>query len=353
MTRQITSCQTCRRRKVRCDRRTPICSVCQRGNHACTYQSPSLTRIVPSRRFDGRATLGRDNASTLHQDPSETKHGSSSSVTSTLASYTSPPASMNTLPDKAKTAQHRGTLLVENECSRFVPPSHWAFPGEPSRATDTATVQADSLSTSMDEATRDVLMNPESAAQWPGDSRRYCAVPSRPLPYNTQPSGPSLIYALMGSRANEEDDEIITQYYPQSATECRFLLDVFTSNVEAVISLFHKPTLRRAFDAHLAQQQLYEPDTGSLGPASDKESHFEPLMFSIFFSAIYIMEVTQVYSMFCASKKDLLRRFESALMLALEKESFLSSPAIAVIQAFVLFLVCMPHRFFSEQDCIG
>lgn len=340
MTRQITSCLTCRRRKVRCDRRTPICSVCQRGNHACTYQSPSLTRIVPTTISGGMVAWGQENASILHRGPSETKHGSSGSVTSTPASCTSPAAGMNTLPDKAKTTQHRGTLIMENECSRFVPPSHWVSAAEPTRANDVATVRAQSLSTNMDEATRDVLMNPERVAQWPKNVRRCCAIPDRPLPYNTQSSRPSLIYALMGSRLDEEDKDITTQYYPQSATECRFLLDVFTSNVEAVISLFHKPTLRRAFDAHLAQQQLYEPATVALGPDSDRESHFEPLLFSIFFSAIYSMEATQVDAMFGASKTDMLKRFESALVLALDKESFMSSPAIAVLQAFVLFLVC-------------
>lgn len=341
MTRQITSCLTCRRRKVRCDRRTPICSVCQRGNHACTYQSPSLTRIVPTTISGGMVAWGQENASILHRGPSETKHGSSGSVTSTPASCTSPAAAgMNTLPDKAKTTHHRGTLIMENECSRFVPPSHWASAAEPTRATDVATVRAQSLTTNMDEATRDVLMNPERVAQWPKNGRRSCAIPDRPLPYNTQSSRPSLIYALMGSRLDEEDKDITSQYYPQSATECRFLLDVFTSNVEAVISLFHKPTLRRAFDAHLAQQQLYEPATVALGSDSDRESHFEPLLFSIFFSAIYSMEATQVDAMFGASKTDMLKRFESALVLALDKESFISSPAIAVLQAFVLFLVC-------------
>lgn len=35
--RIITSCLTCRRRKVKCDHKYPICSACSRGNHVCYY----------------------------------------------------------------------------------------------------------------------------------------------------------------------------------------------------------------------------------------------------------------------------------------------------------------------------
>lgn len=35
--RIISSCLTCRRRKVRCDHVHPVCGACARGNHVCTY----------------------------------------------------------------------------------------------------------------------------------------------------------------------------------------------------------------------------------------------------------------------------------------------------------------------------
>ncbi|CAG8900661.1 unnamed protein product [Penicillium nalgiovense] len=44
--RPITSCLPCRSRKVKCDRRQPQCSACERGEYACSYvlkpQSPGL-----------------------------------------------------------------------------------------------------------------------------------------------------------------------------------------------------------------------------------------------------------------------------------------------------------------------
>ena len=43
--RVITACVTCRRRKVKCDHKQPICSACQKGNHACSYlRVPTDTR---------------------------------------------------------------------------------------------------------------------------------------------------------------------------------------------------------------------------------------------------------------------------------------------------------------------
>lgn len=40
--RVISSCLTCRRRKVKCDHVHPVCGACTRGNHVCTYASDQV-----------------------------------------------------------------------------------------------------------------------------------------------------------------------------------------------------------------------------------------------------------------------------------------------------------------------
>ncbi|PQE30552.1 hypothetical protein CJF32_00010066 [Rutstroemia sp. NJR-2017a WRK4] len=40
----ITACETCRKRKKRCDEQRPRCSSCQRRNMPCTYQEPKLVK---------------------------------------------------------------------------------------------------------------------------------------------------------------------------------------------------------------------------------------------------------------------------------------------------------------------
>jgi hypothetical protein len=47
--RTISSCLTCRRRKVKCDHVHPICGACTRGSHACTW-----TDIVQGQTIAGR-----------------------------------------------------------------------------------------------------------------------------------------------------------------------------------------------------------------------------------------------------------------------------------------------------------
>ncbi|KAF4537136.1 C6 transcription factor, partial [Lasiodiplodia theobromae] len=46
--RAITSCFTCRQRKVKCDREHPTCSACRTANRACDYFDPGERDAVGS-----------------------------------------------------------------------------------------------------------------------------------------------------------------------------------------------------------------------------------------------------------------------------------------------------------------
>lgn len=299
MTRQITSCLTCRRRKVRCDRRTPICAVCQRGNHVCSYQSIAQTRTYT----DGTSNLdnapwGQNYNASLHRQSPDTNHVTSGSTPSTTAS-----------------------------CSATIPTN---------------------TSAAIDRALRGVIISPgRNTAQPTSNSHQPSSEPTLPLPYSARPPGnASFIYSFMNQHS--EDDNDLALYYPQSLSDCHLLFDNFVSNVQAATCLFHEPTLRQAFDAHLAQQELYAPTAVPPAQQHTYTGYFAPLVFSVFFSAIYSMDAIQVNSMFGANKTDILKRFEAALVLALEKGSFLSSPTVPVLQAFVLYLVssiCMLITF--------
>ena len=48
--RSITSCVTCRRRKVRCDRQKPSCARCSISGYGCTYSSTEIPDRVPTPR---------------------------------------------------------------------------------------------------------------------------------------------------------------------------------------------------------------------------------------------------------------------------------------------------------------
>jgi hypothetical protein len=56
--RIISSCLTCRRRKVKCDHVHPVCGACQRGSHVCTWTEQVQTPTVAGRISKSSATGG-------------------------------------------------------------------------------------------------------------------------------------------------------------------------------------------------------------------------------------------------------------------------------------------------------
>lgn len=343
MTRQITSCLTCRRRKVRCDRRTPICSICQKGNYTCAYKSQSLRENRANRSSDSQtATWDQGFVSTAHQEHPNMENGSSCVRDNDSERKGGRPTQLNE------------TVFLQDEYSRLIASTNGTSSmTEPFKAADCSSSDAHpsasaSASSVVGDAGQNMATNVsvDIARQSKNDQHRGAEAIS-PLPYNTSfSSSQACISTLMGARLNANKN--LTSYYPQSERLCRRLSDTFFSNVEPVLCLFHKPTLRRAFNAHLAQQELYSSVLPRLSPSKPSRTDpFEPLLFSIFFSAIHSMDAIQVHDMFGVNKTDMLTRFEEAFMSALDNESFLSRPSIAVLQAFVLYLVSSYKiRFF-------
>jgi hypothetical protein len=168
--RQILSCLTCRRRKVGCDHKQPICTACERGGHDCEYtpgthanaHSVQSGRVRKSTSSD--ATKQKDNPKQIEArmekvetllhiimgatgspqcrtTPSEAigpslfttgsqsrNRSISTNGSSSLDGYSS---TGNLTNDGGE-----GTLLVENGQSRFVSAMHWSLlAGEVSSST--------------------------------------------------------------------------------------------------------------------------------------------------------------------------------------------------------------------------
>lgn len=104
--------------------------------------------------------------------------------------------------------------------------------------------------------------------------------------------------------------------------------DIYLENCEAILSMFHKPTTFRIV------KQAHE-DLSSLSKAN------ELLMFSIYFATINSMPTDDVFHRFGADKGSLLTHYENAIQRALVKVGFLSTQDLTVLQAFVLYLVCL------------
>jgi hypothetical protein len=69
--RVISSCLTCRRRKVKCDHAHPICGACTRGSHVCTWTDQAQAQTAggritkPSIGANGKITKNNDVQSRL------------------------------------------------------------------------------------------------------------------------------------------------------------------------------------------------------------------------------------------------------------------------------------------------
>lgn len=149
--RIISSCLTCRRRKVRCDHGHPVCGACTRGNHVCTYATDQSTtgsvgRISKpalagsgkmSRNSDVQSRLDRlelllekavsgqpvQPASSDRRDEDHFKPEPDSQLSPSSNSQTSVGAGMSS-------DNQDGTLLLDGGQSQFVSSLHYALLAE-------------------------------------------------------------------------------------------------------------------------------------------------------------------------------------------------------------------------------
>ncbi|KAF4235828.1 hypothetical protein CNMCM8980_003197 [Aspergillus fumigatiaffinis] len=274
--RPITSCLPCRRRKVKCDRRQPICFTCERGNHACSYVSapqPSALASEPSRvtkSIDTKmssSTLTRINprlqrlADILAQAQSLPYEASEQS-SSLPESY--PTIRSSALPGDVAAPQRQSqedVLILENGVPRFISGKHWAWMAE-----EIQDIQ--SLLTELQEP---------SPKEVPDDH---------------------LIWETDTSRSN------LYSFYPDTREDCYLLLNVFLANVDPIVRIVHRPSLARRFDGfirtHYSLDKAQVDGSYSHYTAFDphQSNAFDPLAMSIFYAAINSMQETDVSAVF-------------------------------------------------------
>jgi Zn(2)-Cys(6) binuclear cluster domain-containing protein len=72
----LLSCQYCKKRKLRCDRRLPVCGRCTESNRECDYPGQRQTSLGKKTQMrDLEAKLGKDSSSTVNEI-SPFSHGS-------------------------------------------------------------------------------------------------------------------------------------------------------------------------------------------------------------------------------------------------------------------------------------
>ncbi|CAI6333255.1 unnamed protein product [Periconia digitata] len=307
--RVISSCLTCRRRKVRCDHVHPVCGACSRGNHVCTYANdgssaahgainrhkvskPSLSsgaRAAAGGGGDIQSRLERleqllEKAVSLNAVPSSpTKVDSTNDQSKT--NHASPSDSQTSQQGMSSDNQD-GTLLLDGEQTRFVSSLHYAL-------------LADEI-----QDIKAILSDQEEERQ-------------------DKPTRENLVHFLSLGRARISQS--LEQIFPPQDHQ-NILLDLYFTNVDPMLHITHRPTLIRKF-------RTYVQDT-------------HPLSFAILFAAVNALPSTVVENKFGEKKEELLTRLELGVEIGLARENYLTTSSLEVFQAFVIWLTCIT----KEED---
>ncbi|KAH8702191.1 putative C6 transcription factor [Talaromyces proteolyticus] len=334
--RIVTSCLTCRRRKVKCDHKQPVCSTCERGKHPCSYikSQPSppsrppatINRTSRPRPRDGQDEI-RNRLERLEKlleqaiaggngmsqpSPSgvlDSRMETSGNGDHRVASVVTP--TPNNRSETLSIDGYDGALLLEaeNGQSRWVSSLHYAL-----------------LADEINDVK--MLLGNQAAP----DATDY----------------PVLEQANTSFLFSTPSVDSLAPWLPTTAEDCTTLLDIFFLNVDPMTRLIHKPSLKRRFMQYLyytygtiSQISSEEIDLSVQAPSFRS---FEPLALAIFHSAVNSMSPEDVAERFSADKKTSLAQFQRGVEFGLAREEFLTTASIEVLQAFVLLLTCQSRE---------
>ncbi|KAJ5545874.1 hypothetical protein N7494_003459 [Penicillium frequentans] len=337
------SCVTCRRRKVRCNKRSP-CSNCVKANVDCVFPPPGRAPRRSKRPPDAEllSRLRRLEGVIKHLSDKNGEAGSVSSVspiqtasstftstapTNTTAN-TSPPASTNPPTSVDPKAQNGvcpfedndpkklapgkfenefGRLVIEEGRSRYVSNRLWASLGDEV------------------EELQDILDHSSSEEE---------DVPSPDFSHSGSQDGFLFGYYSLAHSLRE--------YHPPLPKVSKFW-EIYNQNVAPLITILHKATVRS-----LLIEAAQHPE------ALDKNS--EALVFSIYLSAIVSSKPEDCLAQLGEDRKTAVKRYRFAVEQALARAGFLNTQSLVLLQAAILFLICIRReddsKFVWSMDAI-
>ncbi|KAF9639211.1 putative chromosome condensation protein [Lasiodiplodia theobromae] len=372
--RAITSCDTCRRRKVKCDRNHPICSACRTAGRPCLYNESSVRQLgihaaAPPPGSSRRRGVRNDSPSTTTTTTATTsgvqrRQRSSTSArwsptsydgidtrlerlesllervihaSSTAAAAAPPSASHRTPVPVAQQQQQQLEEAVDSQQnSRHV--STRASPEQPSPAAEPIRAEKD------DDGT---LLLGQGGSQFVS-SHHWSLLATELqdireiLSTDKEPSTPDVFAAAGGH---------IAQFLPSDTAACYDLLRIFYLYIDPITRVVHKPSLDKRFA--LFVQEYVNPRwpalDGSEEHLEEKLSHdgllqFRSLAFAIFYTAAHSQAVASGYA---EEKRREMATYRKGLELSLLAADFCGSSSLEVLQAYVLLLVRLSLSLLS------
>lgn len=297
------SCVTCRRRKVRCDKHEP-CSNCTKANAECVFPPPGRAPRKPRRPHDAELlkrlrrlesvvdTLGAqvDDDDQIVESVGGKKRGS----VDPLGVDLSPEG-----PSRRSSLEYGlGRLMIKDGRSRYVSNEFWSTLGE-----EIAEI-------------RNVLDSPSSEEEEDPPSPEAANDPTHKHAHHQG--------FLFGYSSLMYD---MSRLHP-SPSQIFILWEIFKENVDPVLKILHGPTVKNVI-------MKAAVSASSLTKAN------ESLFYSICFASVVSMTDDQCRSLLGDDKDKLMQKYRFATEQALARANFLNSSNLMILQAFVMFLMCV------------
>lgn len=308
------SCITCRRRKVKCDKKNP-CSHCVRAKIDCVFpgpgRAPRKSRKPPDaellerlRRLEGVVTSlnaqveGHDSNSSTKNNNDDVADRQREPTNTAAAQDQCPlgttPTTTTPNDDSLQGLEARfGRLVVENGRSRYINNSFWA-----------------SLNNEVEDL-KSILMEPSDDED---DAH---------TPESSEPSSQYHSFIFGYSSSNVDMQAL---HPPEH--QARQFWNIYKENVEPLTKVLHVPT--------------FEPTILNAAANVEKVSKgLEAWLFVIYYGAVTSITPVECRDKWGEERSTLLTRFRFGLEQALARANFLYCDEILILQAFVVYLVLL------------
>ena len=293
------TCQTCAKRKVRCDKASPICSTCRRSKLECIYEAPRPRTRKRKLSGDVIERLARYER-LLRQHGLLDSDTDQPSPAGAGAAISSEPISL--LWDEPE-GTGTGKVLISNGKSRYVNSKLWRTIGG-------------------DDTDNDLDKDDDGEIDDESENSGGSLDGAGPMP----PAGP-FPDPLTGAFLQTPQLNLL-QYHP-SHDEAMAMWETYVENVEPLCKLLHVPSTRCMVE------------TVSKQPESASRSN-ECLLFAIYHFAVFSSTEEECVRKFGRSRDVLRPRYHGAVRQALANASFLETTDFTILQALVLLL--LPSR---------
>ena len=316
------SCITCRKRKVRCDKRHP-CSNCNRAAIECVFPGPGRAPRR-SRKPENQELLARLRRleGVVQKFQKGVDENGMTIIENVEAENTSPQGASPKEPDKIKQERHSlpgiyenwksdlkdeaihpdgtagvtkefGRLVVEDGRSRYVSNKFWS-----------------SLSEEVMEM-RDILDDPTD------DEDDY---PSPGSGSDATANQQGFIFSFCSTVLS------LRNFHPPRA-QIPLYWDIYKSNVDPIVKVLHIPYHQKMF--YKAAQDL-----------DNVSKPMEVFMLTVYYCVVTSLSPNDCMVRLGLEKQQALRKYRFATEQALARTGFLNTQEFIVLQAMVLFLTC-------------